>query len=43
MAGALSPNLDPHGFKDYALDEPTSDDGKDLFPSGSGPSDSDEG
>ena len=31
VARALTPNLDPHGFEDYAVDEPTSDDDEDLF------------
>ena len=43
IAGALSPYLDPHGFEDYTLDEPTSDDSEDLFLSGFGPSSSGEG
>ena len=41
MAGALSPNLNPHGFEGYALDQPTPDDDEDLFSSGSGLSGSD--
>ena len=34
-AGALSPSLDPRGLEDYTLDEATSDDNEDLFPSDS--------
>ena len=30
-----APSLDPCGFEDYALDEPTSDDDEDLIPSDS--------
>ena len=38
VTGAFSPNLDPHGFEDYAVDKPTSDDDEDLFFSDSYPS-----
>ena len=34
-ARVLSPSLDPHGMEVYALDEATSNDGKELFPSDS--------
>ena len=40
VTGALSPHLDPRGFKDYTLDEPTSDDNEDMFFSDSDPSNS---